>query len=72
MNGHWARICRTAKHWVNLYQASLQKKGKAAEANFAEASTSMPTLDVSDFFIDDNYDNNDNNNNYVFGNMQNM
>ncbi|XP_031101989.1 uncharacterized protein LOC116005895 [Ipomoea triloba] len=28
MNGHWKRTCRTAKHLVDLYQASLKDKGK--------------------------------------------
>ncbi|GAV64029.1 hypothetical protein CFOL_v3_07547, partial [Cephalotus follicularis] len=28
MEGHWYRACRTAKHWVDLYQASLKEKGK--------------------------------------------
>lgn len=54
MTGHWGRTCRTAKHLVDLYQASIKNKGKNAEANFVnEATTSMPSLDVSDFFMDD-------------------
>ena len=28
MEGHWSRICRTAKHLVDLYQASLKENGK--------------------------------------------
>ncbi|GAV73550.1 LOW QUALITY PROTEIN: UBN2 domain-containing protein, partial [Cephalotus follicularis] len=28
MEGHWHRACRTAKHCVDLYQASLNEKGK--------------------------------------------
>ncbi|GAV87158.1 hypothetical protein CFOL_v3_30584, partial [Cephalotus follicularis] len=28
MEGHWYRACRTAKHWVDLYQASLKEKDK--------------------------------------------
>ena len=28
MEGHWSRTCRTTKHLVDLYQASLQDKGK--------------------------------------------
>ncbi|GAV92146.1 UBN2 domain-containing protein, partial [Cephalotus follicularis] len=28
MEGHWYRAGRTAKHWVDLYQASLKEKGK--------------------------------------------
>ena len=39
---------------MDLYQASQKNKGKGAEANFVnEASTSGPTLDVSDFFTED-------------------
>ena len=65
MTGHWARTCRTAKHLVELYLASQKKKGKGVEANFNEASTSMPNvdpynkattsmpnLDLSDFYLD--------------------
>ncbi|GAV90738.1 LOW QUALITY PROTEIN: hypothetical protein CFOL_v3_34142, partial [Cephalotus follicularis] len=33
MEDHW-RACRTAKHWVDLYQASLKDKGKQIETNF--------------------------------------
>ncbi|GAV61383.1 UBN2 domain-containing protein, partial [Cephalotus follicularis] len=28
MEGHWYRACRTAKHWVDLYQASLKENDK--------------------------------------------
>ena len=65
MTGHWSRTCRTAKHLVELYLASQKKKGKGVEANFNEASTSMPNvdpynkattsipnLDLSDFYLD--------------------
>ncbi|GAV67279.1 hypothetical protein CFOL_v3_10785, partial [Cephalotus follicularis] len=34
MEGHWYRACRTAKHWVDLYQASLNEKGKQIEIFF--------------------------------------
>ncbi|XP_021813400.1 uncharacterized protein LOC110756299 [Prunus avium] len=30
-NGHWARVCRTPKHLVDLYQASIKGKGKKVE-----------------------------------------
>ncbi|XP_057538036.1 uncharacterized protein LOC130815564 [Amaranthus tricolor] len=54
MTGHWGRTCRTAKHLVDLYQASEKNKGKGAEVNFVnEGSTFGPTLDVSDFFTED-------------------
>ncbi|GAV82094.1 hypothetical protein CFOL_v3_25547, partial [Cephalotus follicularis] len=34
IEGHWYRACRTAKHWIDLYQASLNEKGKQIETNF--------------------------------------
>lgn len=60
MTGHWGRTCRTAKYLVELYQASQKNKGKGSEANFVnEPGTSMPTLEISDFF-NDNMDNENN------------
>ena len=54
MTGNWGRTYRIAKYLVDLYQASKKNKGKGAEANFVnEAITSVPTLDVSDFFNED-------------------
>ncbi|KAL4620574.1 hypothetical protein ACB092_06G164900, partial [Castanea dentata] len=35
MKGHWSRTCRTLKHLVDLYQASLKEKGKGVEVNLA-------------------------------------
>ncbi len=34
MERHWSRTCRTAKHLVDLYQAS-KGKGKEIKTNFA-------------------------------------
>ena len=34
MKGHWSRTCRTAKHWVDLNQASIKGKGTKIETNF--------------------------------------
>ncbi|XP_012855803.1 PREDICTED: uncharacterized protein LOC105975174 [Erythranthe guttata] len=31
MNGHWAKVCRTAQHFVNLYQSSKKNKGKSIQ-----------------------------------------
>ena len=54
MANHWSRTCRTPKHLVELYQASIKKKGKEVETNFIENGPNdllMDThLDVSDFF----------------------
>ncbi|KAM2274453.1 hypothetical protein ACFX1S_044261 [Malus domestica] len=38
-NGHWAHTCRTPKHLVDLYQASLEEKG--AETNFLDQAKPM-------------------------------
>ncbi|XP_021762947.1 uncharacterized protein LOC110727674 [Chenopodium quinoa] len=52
-NRHWGCTCRTAKHLVDLYQASVKGKEKNAEANYVnEENAPCPCLDVSDYFID--------------------
>jgi hypothetical protein len=35
---HWARNCRTPKHFVDLYQQSLENKKKRIETNFANSN----------------------------------
>jgi hypothetical protein len=54
MTNHWSRTCRTPKYLVELYQASIMKKGKEVEINFIENESSgilMDThLDVFYFF----------------------
>ena len=54
MKNHWSRTCRTPKHLVELYQASIKKKEKEVETNLVENDSNnflMDThLDVSDFF----------------------
>ncbi|XP_068320081.1 uncharacterized protein [Pyrus communis] len=64
-NRHWARPCRTTKHLVNLYQASIKEKG--VETNFLDQAKPMDIpdpvcdllgqlntthLDVSDFIVE--------------------
>ncbi|KAL6579566.1 hypothetical protein OROMI_009782 [Orobanche minor] len=47
MTGHWSRTCRTARHLVNLYQASLKRPAADIETNLIEikdASTSSPLI----------------------------
>lgn len=47
--GHWSRTCRTAKHLVDLYQASLKRENADIETNLIQttgASTSSPHLDL--------------------------
>ncbi|KAK6162201.1 hypothetical protein DH2020_002042 [Rehmannia glutinosa] len=60
IKSHWSRTCRTAKYLVELYQASLRKKDKNAEANFTydhpeddksdDVNVDITHLDVADFF----------------------
>ena len=52
MKGHWSWTCRTSKHFVNLYQASIKAKGKEVEMNFIDSDgpIDLTHLDVSDFF----------------------
>ncbi|CAN6723674.1 unnamed protein product [Malus baccata var. baccata] len=42
-NGHWAHTCRTPKHLVDLYQASLKEKG--VKTNFLDQAKPMDILD---------------------------
>ncbi|GJS10342.1 reverse transcriptase domain-containing protein [Tanacetum coccineum] len=54
MKTHWAKQCRTSRHFVDLYQASLEKKGKDIKINFIDIDELIPNvrLDTSDFFDD--------------------
>ncbi|KAL5743334.1 hypothetical protein ACOSP7_002212 [Xanthoceras sorbifolium] len=54
--GHWSRTCRTPKHLVDLYQASIRGKIKEIEANLANLSDpeDITHLDIPDFFGDEN------------------
>ena len=48
MKGHWSHICRTPKHLVDLYQASIKAKGK--EMNFTDGDGLDLTYYDIDFF----------------------
>lgn len=54
MKGHWSRTCRTPKHLVDLYQASIKTKGNEVEISFidGDGSINITYLDVLDFFED--------------------
>ncbi|XP_059654294.1 uncharacterized protein LOC132301014 [Cornus florida] len=56
MKGHWSRTCRTPKHLVDLYRASMNDKGKGKEIeiNFVDddLTTDITHFNVSDFFAD--------------------
>ena len=61
MKGHWSRACRTPKHLVDLYQASIKEKGKEIEMNSTDKNGLDLTLYDTDFFEGPNE-----NTNYVF------
>ncbi|XP_070662209.1 uncharacterized protein [Malus domestica] len=46
-NGHWAHTCRTPKHLVDLYQASIKEKG--VETNFLNQ---VKPMDIPDLVCD--------------------
>ncbi|XP_026384451.1 uncharacterized protein LOC113280028 [Papaver somniferum] len=54
--GHWANVCRTARHLVDLYQASIKGKEKKAEISFSQYDIPMDIahLDIYDFKNDGN------------------
>ncbi|XP_019166875.1 PREDICTED: uncharacterized protein LOC109162643 [Ipomoea nil] len=49
--GHWERACRTSKHFVDLYQASLKGKDQNIESNnvFMDNDFDITQLNVEDF-----------------------
>ncbi|GKD71082.1 hypothetical protein Tco_1325172 [Tanacetum coccineum] len=49
---HWARVCRTPKHLVELYQRSHKNKEKAVEINFAYQDEKIDNFDIDSFGID--------------------
>ena len=57
MEGHWSRTCRTAKHLVYLYQASLKDKGKMVQTNFIDRNELGLSYFDMDFFegLSDNF-----------------
>ncbi|XP_026416590.1 uncharacterized protein LOC113312030 [Papaver somniferum] len=57
MQGHWCHVCRTAKHLVDLYQASLKAKRNNVEMNFSNFENGETThFDISYFLLQE-YDN---------------
>ena len=50
MKGHWSHTCRTLKHLVDLYQASIKAKGKEIEINFTDGDGLDLTYYDIDFF----------------------
>ena len=51
MEGYWSCTCRTAKHLVDLYQASLKEKGKKIEMNFTDSNGMDLSYFDNDFLI---------------------
>ena len=50
MKRHWSRTCRTTKHFVDFYQASLKKIEKSIEMNFTDAKGLDLSYYDEDFF----------------------
>ncbi|XP_051139155.1 uncharacterized protein LOC127256959 [Andrographis paniculata] len=44
--GHWLRVCRTPKHFADLYQASLKGKNTSADINLSEQNNDDSYDDV--------------------------
>ena len=66
MKGHWSCTCRTTKHLVDLYQASIKGKGSQIETNFINGQGIMDpddpyqvSLQDTNNQIDDNLVDND-------------
>nr|GEU82632.1 putative reverse transcriptase domain-containing protein [Tanacetum cinerariifolium] len=49
---HWARVCRSPKHLVKLYQRSQKNKEKGVEINFAYQDEKIDNFDINSFGID--------------------
>ncbi|GJX90426.1 hypothetical protein Tco_0343752 [Tanacetum coccineum] len=48
---HWARVFRTPKHLVELYQRSQKNKEKRVEVNFAYQDVKIDNFDIDSFGI---------------------
>ena len=51
VEGHWSHTCRTTKHLVDLYQASLKENGKKIEMNFTDSNGMDLSYFDNDFLI---------------------
>ncbi|EOY08711.1 Uncharacterized protein TCM_023784 [Theobroma cacao] len=47
MSRHYSRTCRTPKHFVDLYQASLKDKGKRIKTHAIENSTALTNVETN-------------------------
>ncbi|GJY07799.1 putative reverse transcriptase domain-containing protein, partial [Tanacetum coccineum] len=46
---HWARVCRTPKYLVELYERSQKNKEKGVEINFAYQDEKIDNFDIDRF-----------------------
>ena len=52
MTGHWSRTCRTPKHFVDLYQASLKNTGKHGESHAIEINpVAITTVEANNISV---------------------
>ncbi|XP_012846933.1 PREDICTED: uncharacterized protein LOC105966904 [Erythranthe guttata] len=47
MNRHWAKVCRTAQHFVDLYQSSKKNKGKSIQTHAIETEKPNVLLEAN-------------------------
>ncbi|CAA7040493.1 unnamed protein product [Microthlaspi erraticum] len=47
-NDHWARLCRTPKHLVGLYQQAVKEKGKNVETNLVYEDGEATHMEIAD------------------------
>ena len=53
MNGHWAHVCRTSKHFLDLYQTSINRKGKRFETHSIENAYDTTNIEVNNALMED-------------------
>ena len=52
MTRHWSRTCRTPKHFVDLYQASLKNTGKHGESHAIEINpAAITTIEANNISV---------------------
>ena len=52
MTGHWSRTCRTPKHFVDLYQASLKNTSKRGESHAIDVNpAAITTIEANNISV---------------------
>ena len=53
MNGHWACVCRTNKHFVDFYQASIKGKDKIFKTHSTKNAYEEANIKINNAMIED-------------------